>query len=111
MDDRLDQELNSLFAAYREAVAGPEPSANFMPKLWARIEAKRSFVFRLRRTSQLAVAAALAATLVAGVLIAPRAQQNQVSGTYVDVLADAHADDALTAMGGVRIDLLDKDQR
>jgi hypothetical protein len=110
MDDRLDQQLNSLFAAYREAVPGPEPSADFMPKLWGRIEAKRSFVYSLRRMSQLAVAAALAATLVAGVLIAPTMRENQVAGSYVDVLTDAHADETVTAMGGVRIDLLDKDQ-
>lgn len=109
--DRLDHELNSLFAAYRDATVAPEPSADFMPKLWGKIEAKRSFLYRLRRMSQVAVAAALAASVLAGVLITPTARQPQVSGSYVDVLADAHADDTLTAMGGIRIDLLDKDQR
>jgi hypothetical protein len=107
--DRMDQELNSLFAAYREAVPDPEPSADFMPRLWSRIEAKRSFVFRLRRMSQVAVTAALAACLVGGVLILPFTQHtNQLAGTYVDVLADAHADD--TIAGGFRLDLLDAEQ-
>jgi hypothetical protein len=108
--DRLDQELNSLFVAYREAVPDPEPSADFMPRLWSRIEAKRSFIFRLRRMSQVAVAAALTACLLGGVLIAPFTHQpTQVAGTYVDILAEAHADDAIAATGGVRLDLLDAD--
>jgi hypothetical protein len=108
--DRLDQDLDRLFAEYREATPAPEASAEFMPRLWGRIEAKRSFVYRLKRVSQLTVAAALAASLVAGALIAPLTRDTQVAGSYVDVLADAHPDDALTAMGGIRIDLLDKDQ-
>jgi hypothetical protein len=106
--DRMDQELNSLFAAYREAVPDPEPSADFMPRLWSRIEAKRSFVFRLRRMSQVAVAAALAACLLGGVLILPFSNRtSQVAGTYVDILADAHGDEAIAAAGGFRLDLLD----
>ena len=108
--DRLDQELNSLFGAYREAVPDPEPSADFMPRLWSRIEAKRSFVFRLRRMSQVAVAAALTACLLGGVLITPFSNQAiQVAGTYVDILADAHGDDTIATTGGVRLDLLDAD--
>ena len=109
--DRMDQELNSLFAAYREAVPDPEPSADFMPRLWSRIEAKRSFVFRLRRMSQVAVAAALAACLLGGVLILPFSNHtSQVAGTYVDILADAHGDETIAATGGFRLDLLDTEQ-
>ena len=108
--DRLEQELNSLFQAYRDAVPDPEPSADFMPRLWSRIEAKRSFIFRLRRMSQLAVAAALTACLIGAVLIMPfNRQPIQVAGTYVDILADAHADDTIAAAGGFRLDLLDGD--
>jgi hypothetical protein len=106
--ERLDQELNSLFAAYREAVPDPDPSADFMPRLWSRIEAKRSFVYRLRRMSQVAVAAALAVCLLGGLLISPvNHYPTQLAGTYVDILADAHADDTIT---GFRIDLLDAEQ-
>ena len=105
--DRLDQELNSLFAEYRDAVPDPEPSADFMPRLWGKIEAKRSFVYRLRRMSQVAVAAALAACLLGGALIVPLSSHHSVelAGTYVDVWSDAHAEDP-----GFRIDLLDADQ-
>ena len=109
--DRLDQELNSLFAAYREATPDPEASADFMPKLWGKIEAKRSFVYRLKRMSQLAVATALAVCALSVILISPLANhETLIAGTYVDMLAEAHADDTLAAMGGVRLDLLDSTQ-
>lgn len=108
--ERFDQELNSLFHAYREAIPDPEASANFMPELWSRIEAKRSFVYRLRKLSQFAVAASLGACLLSGVLLLPLAHHEApLAGTYVDVIAEAHADDAQVGTG-IRIDLLDSDQ-
>lgn len=109
--DRLEQQLNSLFAAYREAIPDPEASPGFMPALWGRIEAKRSFVYRLKRMSQLAVATALAACLLFSFLITPLTHHEpQAAGSYVDMLAEAHADDTVAAMGGVRLDLLDAQQ-
>lgn len=110
--DRVDQELNSLFEAYREAIAAPEASQNFMPSLWGKIEAKRSFVYRLKKISQLAVAAALAACLLSGILVTPLAHRDSqmVAGTYVDMLAEAHADETVAEMGGVRLDMLDPQQ-
>jgi hypothetical protein len=108
--DRLDQELNSLFAAYRDATPDPEASANFMPRLWGKIEAKRSFVHRLRRMSHLAVATALAACLLGGFLVVTP-HENQVAGTYVDILAEAHADDTLAVTGGVPLELLGAQQK
>jgi hypothetical protein len=110
--ERLDQELNSLFAEYRQAIPDPEEGADFMPRLWGRIEAKRSFVYRLKRLSQLAVATALAVCLLSSILIAPLTQRDtQGAGTYVDMLAEAHADETLAATGGVRLDLLDDASR
>src|SRR5690348_13143846 len=104
--DRLDQELNSLFAAYHDAVPDPEASPNFMPRLWGKIEAKRSFVYRLKRMSQLAVATALAVCVLSGILISPLTRRDtQPAGTYVEMLAEAHADETLAATGGVHLDL------
>ncbi len=108
--ERLDQELDSLFAAYRDAVPDPEASPDFMPRLWGRIEAKRSFIFELRRMTQLAVAAAAVACLLGGILLTPLTRHEPpLVGTYVDILADAHPEDVLAATG-MRIDLLDADQ-
>lgn len=106
--DRLDQELNSIFAEYHKAIPAPEASPDFMPRLWGKIEAKRSFVYRLKRMSQLAVATALAVCVLSGIFISPLTHRDaQLAGTYVDMLAEAHADDTLAATGGVRLDLLD----
>jgi len=106
--DSLEQQLNSLFAAYRGAIPEPEASSDFMPRLWGKIEAKRSFVYRLKKMSQLAVATALAVCLLSSILINPFTQRDpQLAGTYVDMLAEAHADETVAATGGVRLDLLD----
>src|ERR1700730_10915213 len=97
--ERLDQQLNSFFAAYREGISGPEPSPEFMPALWGKIEAKRSFVYRLKKMSQLAMGAALAASILWGILFLPLPHFDTPAGSYVDMLADAHADDTEAAMG------------
>jgi hypothetical protein len=82
-----------------------------MPRLWGKIEAKRSFVHRLKRMTQFAVATALAACVLSGILINPLTHRDiQPAGSYVDMLAEAHADDTVAAMGGVRLDLLDAQQ-
>ena len=39
--DRMDSKLDALFAEYRSACPDPEPSADFMPAMWKRIEARR----------------------------------------------------------------------
>ncbi len=36
-----EAQLDALFQAYLEACPAPEPSANFMPQLWQRIEARQ----------------------------------------------------------------------
>ncbi|MGA2600510.1 MAG: hypothetical protein ABSH09_26385 [Bryobacteraceae bacterium] len=108
--ERLDQELDSLFAAYRDAVPDPDASPDFMPRLWGRIEAQRSFVYRLRRMAQIAVAAAAVACLLGGVLFTPVTKHEAPAGsTYVDILAEAQPEDVL-ATTGMRLDLLDTDQ-
>ena len=106
--DKLNQELDSLFAAYHKAISDPAPSADFMPRLWGKIEAKRSFVYRLKKMSQLAVATALAVCALSVILISPLSNRDTLpSGTYVDMLAEAHGDETLAATGGVHLDLLD----
>jgi hypothetical protein len=57
----LDTELDRLLSAYRAATPDPEPSADFMPGLWRKIEARNSFFTRMRRWTQATVAVAGAA--------------------------------------------------
>lgn len=74
--------LSDLFAAYREACPDPEPGAAFTPGLWEKIEARRSFAFRLKRISRgIVVAAALVCLLMGLVLTRP-----EPSVSYMDVL-------------------------
>jgi hypothetical protein len=90
-----DQRLDALFGAYREACGSPEPDANFMPNLWARIESRQSVTFSFRRMANALTTAAMALSLVLGVYMAiPRSNSSLNSETYVEVLAEATAPDA-----------------
>lgn len=91
-----DERLDALFAEYREATPDPEASADFMPKLWQRIEARRSEnLWIFRRLAQVCVAATVALTLLLSTVLMPSTDSSEVfySGTYVDVLAADHAED------------------
>jgi len=104
-DNSMDAKLDALWSEYRSALPDPEASANFMPNLWQKIEARRvetTSVFR--RMAQACVMATVAVTLVIVVLI-PRIQREPVyTATYVDVLDAAHSMDAaqLLESGDVR---------
>ena len=47
-----DEQLDGTFRRYRDAFIEPEPSVNFMPQLWERIEARHSFAFTFGRLSK-----------------------------------------------------------
>lgn len=85
-----DQRLDALFRAYRAATPGPEPSVNFMPQLWARIESRRTFTFSFRRMANAFATAAVALSLALGFYMSkPRTNHPVITQTYVDALADA----------------------
>jgi hypothetical protein len=89
-----DQKLNTLFQAYRDACKAPETSANFMPNLWARIEARQSFTFVFQRMGNLLATTAVAVALVLGAYMAiPRSVPGPVDQTYVEVLQEANSPD------------------
>ena len=95
--DAMHDNLDALWAEYREACPDPEASAQFMPMLWRRIEARRQEATSVfRHMAQAWVMAALALTLIIAVL-APRLRREPVysANTYVEVLDDAHSNDAL----------------
>ncbi len=99
-------ELTKLLAAYRDAVPDPEPSANFMPGLWQKIEARRSPVLVLRRFAQGLVMAAAAFALLIGTVFIPRMQNAPVySASYVDVLANEQSIEMAYADSGQTRDL------
>ena len=101
--DKFNDELTALIAQYREALPDPDPSAEFMPKLWNRIDARRSFTFRIRRLTQIFVAGAAAMCLaMTGLMALPSNHRQEIHSTYIDVLAEAQPPESLAAAGIVR---------
>lgn len=101
--DQFNHEINAILARYREALPDPEASADFMPRLWSGIEARRGFTLRVKRLTQLFVAGAAALCLImTGVLVLPAPHKQPFHPTYVDILAEAHPGESLAALGIVR---------
>jgi hypothetical protein len=90
-EGREGQDLNALFRAYREACIAPEPSVNFMPQLWQKIETRQTFSFFFGRVARGFVTAAIAASLGMAVYLASPSP-SLYNNTYVDVLAASHSD-------------------
>jgi len=100
--DRLD----SLWKAYRAACPDREPSANFMPALWRRIDARRNSAFSIERMMRAFVTAAAAVTIAIGVYVSlPRPHASSTAGlSYLEALADANTLDTPEIVGPVRLD-------
>ena len=98
--EKWNPELDQLFAKYKDALPDPDPSANFMPGLWRKIEARQSFTTRIKKLTQVFVVATAAVCLMLGMaVVVPGSLHRELRGTYVDVLTDAHPTDNLTALG------------
>jgi hypothetical protein len=98
--DRWNTELDQLFAKYKDAVPDPDPGTNFMPGLWRKIEARQSFTTRIKKLTQVFVVTTAAVCLMLGMaVVVPGSLHPELRGTYVDVLAEAHPPDNLTALG------------
>jgi hypothetical protein len=93
MNPESPDQLERLFARYREACPEVEPSANFMPNVWARIDAKRGWMWHLRAYSRrMAVATAAACMLLVGIQIGATWNHDPlISQSYVDILRDSAA--------------------
>jgi len=83
--------LGELLRLYGNACPDLEPSVNFMPSLWQKIEARHSFgsIFeRLARSGMAAAAALCLVLLVLNLVFAPRQSAVQ---TYTDALMAEHS--------------------
>jgi len=84
--------LDALFQSYRSACPDIEASANFMPLLWQRIEARQSVSLVFTRLARNLTTVALALSIVLGLVVSfsgSRATQLP-SESYAEVLADEH---------------------
>jgi len=89
-----EQRLDALFRAYRDACPTPEASANFMPNLWQRVEARQTYAFSFKRMANALVTAAVAFSILLGVYMSIPRSNPYYSQTFVEVLADANSQDA-----------------
>ena len=89
-------ELNALFHAYRAACPEAEPSANFMPEIWRRIEERQRSLFFLGRWARAFVTAAAVLSLgMAAYLYIPEGHNTMLSvESYVEAVAAGHVVDS-----------------
>ena len=90
--ERMPAGIDALFASYHDAVRVPEPSADFMPGLWAKIEQRQRTSYSFRRLASGFVTAAAALCIAMSLAIYNPSQSqptNTPLSTYVDVLAAA----------------------
>jgi hypothetical protein len=99
--------LTGLLAQYKEACGSPQGGANFMPELWARIEAKRSRIRLFERTAKSLFAVAVALSLVLGAfLMVPTSQPSAFfSETFVERIASDNTTANGTFFEPVRLEL------
>lgn len=100
---QLEQELDRLFAAYRDACEAPEAGADFLPRMWARIEAAQGWTEHFWKwANRLAVAAAAASVLLVVLQLAGQPRADFYSATYVETLmAQTEAEMAPIELAGV----------
>jgi len=89
-----EERLDALFRAYGE-IPTPEPSANFMPDLWAKIESRQRVAFSFRRMAGAFVTAALALSAALAIYLAiPPSNQAYYSQTYVEATSNGNLNTA-----------------
>ena len=88
-----ETKLDAMFREYRAAVPDPDASANFMPVLWQRIEARQNSSRMFQKLTGVFVTVAAVVTLLMAAVLIPLYQNSQVyTATYVDVLAAEHSE-------------------
>ena len=76
MHESDDKQARRIVRGVPDGCPDPEPSADFMPGLWQRIEARRvATVSVFRHWAQVCVMATVALTLLIGAVLIPRLQE------------------------------------
>ena len=101
-----EERLDALFQTYRKACPDPEASANFMPQLWQKIEARErtSTVFVRLARNLVTAALALSSILALAVTVSHSRATAWPSETYVEVLEEDHARQNLDYFESVRVE-------
>ncbi|MGI8989870.1 MAG: hypothetical protein ACR2I2_09830 [Bryobacteraceae bacterium] len=103
--DPRERDLEQLFRRYREACEPLEPSVNFMPAIWQKIEARQANNWLFGKMARGFVTAALAVSCILALFLALPNSQNSAfeNGSYVDVLAADHARESSLYFDSVRL--------
>ncbi len=96
-----EERLNELFRAYREACPDPEPSAAFMPQIWARIEAREVSTNWFGSVAKALVTAALAASVILGMMLS---SMNQSNAYFNDTFVEAVSAERASALEPLQLD-------
>ena len=101
-----EEKLDALFRAYRDCPS-PDPSVNFMPNLWAKIESRQRFTFSFRRMAGAFVTAGVALSIALGVYLSIPKQSPYYSESYVEGMVEANAGDITDIVGQALLDRSD----
>lgn len=100
MSSEQDVRLYGLLAVYRDALSDPEPTPQFLPGVWQKIDAAKpvSWIFPLQQFAvRLVAASALAAAILTGSAMLTSSHRSpdaeDLGASYVDVLTVASIDD------------------
>lgn len=86
-----EPKLDRLFQLYGASCPEVEPSANFMPVVWQKIEARRSFSLAFQRVARALAAVSVGlGLLLAGLNMAGEKKGLMIAPTYADALAADH---------------------
>ncbi len=98
-----DIRLQQLFAQYREACPDREPEANFMPKLWQKIDERQGFLFSFEHIAKFFAAASAVLCLLLLLLdYGYGARSRFASFSYPDALAANHSPEQTFFTEGLR---------
>ena len=101
-----EERLDALLRAYKDACPDPEPSVNFMPDLWRKIESRQRFTFSFRRVANAFVTTAVAASIAIGVYLSMHGSNpNTYSESYIEALAAANSLDTPDIVGPATLDV------
>ena len=87
-----DQQLDELFQQYKAACVDVDPNPNFMPQVWARIDARRKSEQGLMRWANSFATATALLVLVLGVLLY-RIPNPLPQRAYIEKLTDEISED------------------
>lgn len=108
MRDSGEAQLDALFRAYRDACPDPQPSVNFMPDLWKRIDSRQSFTFSFKRMASALVTTAVALSIALSAYMSIHSSNpNYNSESYIEALAEASTLDTPDIVGPATLDIGD----